>query len=71
MDNKIILYTTHCPKCRVLESKLKAKNIQYLEVTDEEIMQAKNIEFVPMLEVDGVLMSFTTANSFINDYTNE
>jgi hypothetical protein len=55
----------------VLETKLKAKNIQYLEVTDEEIMQAKNIEFVPMLEVNGVLMSFATANSFINDYTNE
>jgi hypothetical protein len=69
--NNIILYTTHCPKCRVLETKLKSKNIQYLEVTDETIMQEKNIEFVPMLEVDGILMSFTTANSFINDYTNE
>jgi hypothetical protein len=55
----------------VLETKLKAKNIQYLEVTDEAIMQEKNIEFVPMLEVDGILMSFTTANNFINDYTKE
>ena len=69
--NNMILYTTHCPKCRVLETKLKAKQIQYLEVTDETIMQAKNIEFVPVLEVDGILMNFTTANNFINNYTNE
>lgn len=69
--NNIILYTTHCPKCRVLETKLKAKQIQYIEVTDEAIMQEKNIEFVPMLEVDGILMSFATANNFINNYTNE
>jgi glutaredoxin len=69
--NNIILYTTHCPKCRVLESKLKAKNISYIEITDEKIMEEKNIEFLPVLEVGGVLMSFTTANNFINNYTNE
>lgn len=69
--NNIILYTTHCPKCRVLESKLKAKNIKYVEVTDEMVMQAKNIEFLPMLEAGGVLMDFATANNFINNYTNE
>lgn len=68
--NDIILYTTHCPKCRVLESKLKAKNIQYVEVTDEVVMQEKNIEFLPMLEANGVLMDFSTANNFINNYTN-
>ena len=69
--NNITLYTTHCPKCRVLESKLKAKNIQYVEVTDEVAMQEKNIEFLPMLEADGILMDFATANNFINKYTNE
>lgn len=69
--NNIILYTTHCPKCRVLESKLKAKNIKYIEVTDEVAMQEKNIEFLPMLEANGTLMDFSTANNFINNYTNE
>lgn len=67
MDN-MILYTTHCPKCKVLETKLKSKNIPYIEVTDEKIMEEKNIEFLPMLEVGGVLMSFATANAFINEY---
>ena len=69
--NNITLYTTHCPKCRVLETKLKAKNIQYTEVTDEAVMQEKNIEFLPMLEANGDLMDFATANNFINNYTNE
>jgi hypothetical protein len=68
--NNVILYTTHCPKCRVLETKLKSKNIKYIEETDETIMQKKNIEFLPMLEVDGNLMDFATANVFINNYNN-
>jgi glutaredoxin-related protein len=68
--NNVILYTTHCPKCRVLETKLKSKNINYVEETDETIMQKKNIEFLPMLEVDGNLMDFATANVFINNYNN-
>ena len=69
--NNIVLYTTHCPKCRVLETKLKSKNIQYTEVTDETVIQEKNIEFLPMLEADGKLMDFATANNFINNYTNK
>lgn len=68
--NNVILYTTHCTKCRVLETKLKSKNINYVEETDETIMQKKNIEFLPMLEVDGNLMDFATANVFINNYNN-
>lgn len=68
--SKIVLYTTHCPKCRILETKLKAKGVQYVEVTDEAIMQEKNIEFLPMLEVDKTLMDFVAANNFINSYTN-
>ena len=68
--SKIVLYTTHCPKCRILETKLKAKGVQYVEVTDEAIMQEKNIEFLPMLEVDETLMDFVAANNFINGCTN-
>ena len=30
----VILYSTHCPKCCVLEKKLKQKNISYDEVND-------------------------------------
>ena len=66
--NNIILYTTHCPKCIVLEKKLKSKNIQYVEVTDINVMQKKDIMFTPVLEVDGEMMNFVKANEYINNY---
>ena len=30
----VTLYSTHCPRCLVLEKKLKQKNISYQEVND-------------------------------------
>lgn len=65
--NEVILYTTFCPKCRVLESKLKQKNITYSEISDIDIMTEKGFMSAPMLEVDGIVMDFTTANTWINE----
>lgn len=64
---KVILYTTHCPKCSVLEKKLTAKNISYSEITDVEIMTKKGFDAVPILEVDGITMDFKAANTWINE----
>lgn len=64
---KVVLYTTHCPKCSVLEKKLSAKNINYSEVTDVEIMTKKGFDAVPILEVDGITMDFKAANTWINE----
>ena len=64
---KVILYTTHCPKCSVLEKKLAAKNISYTEVTDVEIMTKKGFDAVPILEVDGTVMDFKEANTWVNE----
>ena len=35
---KVILYSTGCPKCRVLKTKLDKKNINYIENNDVEEM---------------------------------
>ena len=64
--SKLILYTTHCPKCRVLEEKLKAKQIEFESVDDPDALLKKGILSVPMLEVDGTLKSFMEANKYIN-----
>ena len=64
----IILYTTHCPKCRILEQKLKSKNIEYIEFTDVDKMLEMGFSIMPMLEVDGVVMDFATANKWINEF---
>ena len=62
------LYTTHCPKCRVLETKLKQKNVIYEEVEDTDIMQKKGFDNLPILELDnGELLDFMSANKYINN----
>lgn len=62
----MILYTTHCPKCRVLEMKLKQKNIPYTEEENVEIMKEKGITSAPALEHDGVIYDFSSAVKFVN-----
>lgn len=61
----IVLYSTHCPQCRVLEIKLKQKNISYEEVTDIELMQEKGFMSVPKLEVDGTVYDFKEAVKWV------
>ena len=63
----MILYTTHCPKCNVLKKKLDSKNLQYVECTDTEVMVSKGYTFLPILEVDGVAMDFSSAVKYINE----
>lgn len=63
----MILYSTHCPKCNILCKKLEMKNVAYDEVTDVSLMISKGFMEMPMLEVDGTLMDFTTANNWINN----
>ena len=63
---KVILYSTHCPKCKVLETKIKTKNIEYEEINDMKIMKEKGFASMPMLEVDGTIMDFKTAFRYID-----
>ena len=64
---KVVFYTIDCPKCRVLESKLKTKMVAFEECRDIEIMQEKGFKSAPMLEVDGTVMSFGEAVKWINN----
>ena len=64
---KVVFYTIGCPKCRVLESKLKAKKVDFEECRDIEIMQEKGFKSAPMLEVDGAAMNFGDAVKWINN----
>lgn len=64
---KIILYTTNCPKCRILEAKLNNKKMEYKIETNIDEMLAKGLMSAPGLEVDGQLMDFVAANKWINE----
>lgn len=64
MDN-IRLYSTHCPKCRVVEKKLEQAGIQYelidakenQEVLDE--LMALGVRQMPVLKVNDKLLGFS------------
>ena len=58
---KIILWTTHCPRCKVLEAKLKQNNIDYEANSNIELMKAKGFSDAPKLEVCGVIYDFKEA----------
>ena len=62
----VILYSTHCPKCTILEKKLLNANIDFQTVTDVEIMKNKGYMSVPVLEVDGEVMDFGSAIKWAN-----
>ena len=64
---QIILYSTGCPKCKVLVAKLNAKNIKYNTVSDVGIIISKGISTVPVLDVNGTIMDFKTAVEWINE----
>ena len=64
---EVILYSTNCPRCSVLEKKLSSANISYKLVTDADLMVEKSFTSVPMLEVDGKVMDFKSAIEWVNN----
>lgn len=67
---EIKLYTTHCPRCNVLEKKLDSKGINYQKIDDFDIneMVKKGFKTAPILEVDNKYMVYTDAVKWVNDY---
>lgn len=67
MGEKVILYEHGCPRCKVLKSKLDEKGIEYEDISDVEIMKAKDFKEAPKLEVNGVIMDFKEAVKWIGE----
>jgi glutaredoxin len=61
LEHNIIFYTTHCPLCKGLEKALNTKHIQYTTCTDVQTMKNLGITRVPVLAVDGELLSYKQA----------
>lgn len=62
----ITLYTTHCPRCKVLKAKLDSENIDYEVVEGEEAIREKGFATTPLLEVDDKVLTFAEAMQWIN-----
>lgn len=63
------LYSTHCPKCNVLEKKLKENNIEFEIIDDVDEVVAfgreHEINSAPILDFDGKIMDFIAANKYL------
>ena len=63
----IILYSTGCPKCKVLEQKLDKKGIEYEKRTSLDEMLELGFKSAPVLSVDGEIFEFSKAVKAVND----
>ena len=57
----IKLYSTHCPKCKILEKQLKKHDIEFEVIDDEEVMINKGFKSAPKLEINGQILDFSEA----------
>ena len=67
MNEKIILYSVDCPKCKVLKRKLESKGISFVENNSRDEMLDMGITEVPVLAVNGKRMDFSQAVAWINN----
>ena len=62
----VILYSTGCPRCKVLETKLKQKNVEYIECSDIRELERKGITTIPCLDIEGEILDFGAAVKWVN-----
>ena len=65
----VTLYSTGCPRCKVLKAKLEQKGIEYKVIDSEEIMRELGMTEVPMLVTDDetpFVLNFQQAIGWVN-----
>lgn len=62
----VILYSTGCPRCKVLETKLKQKDVNYIICDNVEEMFKKGVGSVPCLDIEGEILDFGAAVKWVN-----
>ena len=67
----MILYSTGCPKCKVLEMKLAQAGVSFDKITDEKKMEKLGFQSAPMLEHDGRYLDFHDAMDLVDSIIEE
>lgn len=65
---KTKLYSTNCPKCKVLETLLNRDNIEYVVTTDVSSLINEGITSAPVLEIK---LTFDEARKYLSYVHNE
>ena len=66
---KVVLYSTKCPRCKVIAAKMEKKGIPFelKEDFDIEFLIEKGFKSAPVLAVGDNMMEFSAANDWINE----
>ena len=65
--NEIVLYSTNCPKCAILEGRLKERGVEFTVNNNVDEMIKLGMTEAPGLMVDGKLMGFVDAVKWANE----
>ena len=67
----IVIYSTGCPKCKVLKTKLEQAGFTYTEETDTQTMMDLGMKTAPGMAVDGgKIMNFNEAVRWVRGHQN-
>ncbi len=69
-ENNVILYSTGCPKCKILEKKLNEITVLFTTNNNVDEMLSLGLSSAPALSVDGKLMNFTEAMKWLREREN-
>lgn len=67
----VTMYSSGCPKCRVLETKLKQKNVEFEISSDIDHLIELGFKSIPQLEVNGKFFSFKQACNIVGAFSGD
>lgn len=62
----MVLYSTGCPRCKVLKKKLDEAGLKYTENNDVDEMLSLGISEVPILVINGELLNFNKSIEWLS-----
>jgi len=63
----MVLYSNGCPSCNILKNKLNCIGVEYQIIDDMEIFKKNGFRSMPMLEVDGEILTYLEAIKWIRE----
>ena len=67
----VVLYTTGCPRCKILKKKLDEAGIEYTENNNVDEMLSLGINEVPVLKVNGELLNYNSSIEWLSNREGE
>lgn len=67
----VVLYTTGCPRCKILKKKLDEAGIEYTENNNIDEMLSLGISEVPVLKVNGEFLNYNSSIEWLSNREGE